>query len=41
MRFLLTEMNLKDKNVLDCGCGTGILGIVAAKLGAEKVEKSV
>lgn len=33
----LTEMNLKDKNVLDCGCGTGILGIVAAKLGAEKV----
>ena len=33
----LTEMNLKDKSVLDCGCGTGILGIVAAKLGAEKV----
>ena len=23
--------------MLDCGCGTGILGIVAAKLGAEKV----
>ncbi|MFC2716824.1 MAG: 50S ribosomal protein L11 methyltransferase, partial [Stomatobaculum longum] len=22
---------LKEKRVLDCGCGTGILGIVAAK----------
>lgn len=30
----LLEMNLKGKRVLDCGCGTGILGICALKLGA-------
>ena len=30
----LLEMDLKDKRVLDCGCGTGILGICALKLGA-------
>lgn len=30
----LLDMPLKGKRVLDCGCGTGILGIVAAKLGA-------
>ena len=34
---LLTKTDMKGKNVLDCGCGTGILGIAAAKLGAEKV----
>ncbi len=28
---------LKDKRFLDCGCGTGILGIAASKLGAEEV----
>lgn len=33
----LLSMDLKGKNVLDCGCGTGILGIVAKKLGANKV----
>lgn len=33
----LLNMDLKGKRVLDCGCGTGILGIVAAKLGAEEV----
>ena len=33
----LTGMDLKGKCVLDCGCGTGILSIAAAKLGAEKV----
>ena len=33
----LLDMDLKGKSVLDCGCGTGILGIVAAMLGAEKV----
>lgn len=34
MQHLLT-MNLEDKNVLDMGCGTGILAILASKLGAE------
>ncbi len=31
----LLEEDLKGKRVLDCGCGTGILGICALKLGAE------
>lgn len=33
----LLEATLKDKKVLDAGCGTGILGIVALKLGAKHV----
>ena len=33
----LLDMPLKGKRVLDCGCGTGILGICALKLGAESV----
>ena len=33
----LFNIELTDKRVLDCGCGTGILGIVAAKLGAQEV----
>lgn len=33
----LTEHDLTGKRVMDCGCGTGILGIVAAKLGASEV----
>lgn len=33
----LLGMNLHGKSVLDCGCGTGILGIAAAKLGAARV----
>ena len=33
----LFELDLKGKRVLDCGCGTGILGIVASKLGAKDV----
>ena len=33
----LLDMHVEGKRVLDCGCGTGILGIVAAKLGAERV----
>ena len=33
----LFEMDVKDKRVLDCGSGTGILGIVASKLGAKEV----
>ena len=31
----LLDMDLQGKRVLDCGCGTGILGICALKLGAE------
>lgn len=33
----LLEESLNDKNILDAGCGTGILGIVALKLGAKSV----
>lgn len=33
----LLGMDLTDKSVLDCGCGTGILGIVALRLGANRV----
>ena len=33
----LLSMPLKGKRILDCGCGTGILGIVASKLGAGNV----
>ena len=33
----LLNQNLTGKRVLDCGCGTGILGIVAAKYGAKEV----
>ncbi|WP_018464634.1 50S ribosomal protein L11 methyltransferase [Segatella paludivivens] len=33
----LLHLDLKDKMVLDCGCGTGILGLAAAKLGASNV----
>ena len=33
----LIKTNPKGKRVLDCGCGTGILGIIALKLGAENV----
>ncbi len=33
----LMNMNLQRKRVLDCGCGTGILSIVASKCGAKDV----
>lgn len=33
----LLNMNLYRKRVLDCGCGTGILGIACAKMGAGEV----
>ena len=33
----LLGMDLQGKSVLDCGCGTGILGIVALRLGADHV----
>jgi ribosomal protein L11 methyltransferase len=32
------ELGLAGKSVLDLGCGTGILGIAAAKLGASRVD---
>ena len=34
---MLVGMDLTGKSVLDCGCGTGILCLVASKLGAERV----
>lgn len=33
----LQGIELNDKSVLDCGCGTGILSIVAAKCGAKDI----
>lgn len=33
----LIDLQLKDKSILDCGCGTGILGIVALQIGASEV----
>ena len=33
----LAENNVKDKVIIDYGCGSGILAMVAAKLGASKV----
>jgi len=36
MEFML-EHDFKNKTVLDMGCGTGILAILAAKLGAKEV----
>lgn len=33
----LLEMSLTGKQVLDCGCGTGILSIVASKCGAGSI----
>lgn len=34
---MLLRLDVKDTCVLDCGCGTGILGIGASKLGAKEV----
>lgn len=33
----LLAMDLHNKTVLDCGCGTGILGIAASKFGANEI----
>ncbi|MEZ4978146.1 MAG: 50S ribosomal protein L11 methyltransferase [Chitinophagales bacterium] len=35
---LMLELDFKGKKVLDFGCGTGILAILAEKLGAESIE---
>ncbi len=34
---LMFQQNFSDKKVFDYGCGTGVLGIMAAKLGAKSV----
>ncbi len=36
MSAALFELNVNGKTVLDMGCGTGVLAIVAEKLGAKK-----
>lgn len=33
----LLNINLQNKSVLDCGCGTGILSIISSKFGANAV----
>lgn len=38
MMEYIMQADLTSKNVLDMGCGTGILGILAEKCGAAKVE---
>lgn len=35
---LLLSMNMRGKQVMDMGCGTGVLGILAKKMGADYVE---
>jgi len=35
--IILMDRSIKDWQVLDLGCGTGILGITAAKMGAQDV----
>ena len=35
---LITDLDLRGKRVLDMGCGTAVLGILAAKCGADYVE---
>ncbi|MDR1860120.1 MAG: 50S ribosomal protein L11 methyltransferase [Bacteroidales bacterium] len=37
MAELLLMLDLRDKNVLDMGCGTGILGMLASRLGASNI----
>lgn len=38
MLQLILNLDLKNKYVLDMGCGTGVLAILAAKLGAKKID---
>lgn len=37
MEFMLEQENLGGRSVLDMGCGTGILAILASKLGADPI----
>jgi len=37
MMDLMLSADIKNKNVLDMGCGTGILAILAAKMGAKSI----
>lgn len=38
MASMLLEMEVENKKVIDMGCGTGILAILAAKMGAQTVD---
>lgn len=37
MMQLMLQSNVKNKSVLDMGCGTGVLAILSKKLGAKKI----
>ncbi len=38
MMEAILEVDVKDKTVLDMGCGTSVLAILASKLGAKKID---
>ena len=35
---ILFEQNLENKKICDVGCGTGILSIIAEKIGASEID---